>query len=120
MIPDEMLDKVGEEQRDQFFVRDPNNNNQWTIKQKEDQTGIVIPSTNPSNSLMTVLANRINQNQNQQGAMSGYAMFVDLIYKMLIYNPEQRITPQDCMLHPFITTELGSGAREARPRDADS
>lgn len=103
MIPDEMLNLIEEEQRNQFFEKDLNN--RWTIKQKEDQSIIVVPSTNPRASLIKVLENKINSNQQ---AIPSYEMFVDLIYKMLAYTPEERITPEACMLHPFITTELGS------------
>jgi serine/threonine protein kinase len=31
-----------------------------------------------------------------------YELFVDLVYKMLAYEPDQRITPAEAMAHPFI------------------
>jgi len=103
MIPDEMLERIEDEQRIQFFEKDFRN--RWTIKQKEDSSSIVTPSINPKASLIKILENKINANQQ---AAASYEMFVDLIFKMLAYNPEARISPEECMLHPFITTELGS------------
>jgi dual specificity tyrosine-phosphorylation-regulated kinase 1 len=103
MIPDEMLERIEDEQRIQFFEKDFRN--RWTIKQKEDNSSIVTPSINPKASLIKILENKINANQQ---AAASYEMFVDLIFKMLAYNPEARISPEECMLHPFITTELGS------------
>jgi len=32
-----------------------------------------------------------------------YSVFADLVHKMLIYDPSQRILPQDALNHPFIT-----------------
>lgn len=107
MVPDEMLNRVEDEQRTQFFERLPNN--RWTLRQKEEAATnsslLVVPSIDPIASLMEVLENRISANQQ---AMSSYESFVDLIFRMLAYNPEERITPEEAMLHPFIVTELGS------------
>ncbi len=100
MVPDEMLNSVSEEHRSQFFERGPDS--QWTIKQKEDQTTVITPSNDPIDSLMGVLDNKINSNPQ---ATQSYVMFVDLIYRMLAYNPEERISPEDCLLHPFIDTD---------------
>ena len=97
-----MLGRVDEDARNQFFERDPNSN-RWTIKQKEGQSTIVTPSSNPRLSLIGVLENKINANQQ---AIPSYEMFVDLIYRMLAYNPEERISPAECLEHPFILTEL--------------
>merc|ERR1719330_481477 len=51
---------------------------------------------------MKVLENKINSNRQ---ATQSYVLFVDLIYRMLAYNPEERISPVDCLLHPFIDTD---------------
>lgn len=103
MVPDSMLDRVEEDHVAQFFERTINN--RWTIKQKEEKSVIVTPSTNPRASLLKILENKIIANHQM---MISYEMFVDLIHKMLTFTPETRITPEDCLLHPFITTELGS------------
>jgi serine/threonine protein kinase len=103
MIPNEMLDRVEEEQRSQFFDRDVSNSH-WTIKQREGRD-IVAPSTNPRASLIQVLEEKINTNQQN---IKTYEMFVDLLHRMLAYNPEDRITPEECLLHPFIVTEQES------------
>mmetsp|Transcript_13340 Transcript_13340/g.16868 ORF Transcript_13340/g.16868 Transcript_13340/m.16868 type:complete len:109 (-) Transcript_13340:96-422(-) len=100
MVPDEMLNSVSEEHRNNFFERGLDS--KWTIKQKEDQSTVIIPSSNPIDSLMGVLENKINSNRQ---ARQSYVMFVDLISKMLAYNPEERISPEDCLLHPFIDVD---------------
>ena len=106
MIPDEMLERVEEEHRSQFFTRVHNN---WLLKQREEAINssslVVLPSLDPMASLMGVLENRMRAN-NQPA--SSYESFVDLIYRMLAYNPEERITPAESMLHPFIVNEVGS------------
>ena len=41
-----------------------------------------------------------------------YAMFEDLVLKMLTYDPEQRITPEQALAHPFVGG-TGGGERAA-------
>ena len=107
MVPDEILDRVEEDHRNQFFIRTVNN--KYLLKQKEESINntslIVLPSMNPIASLMGVLETKMRSN-NQPA--SSYESFVDLIYRMLAYNPEERITPEESVLHPFLATEMGS------------
>ena len=106
MLPDRMLNKVEEDHRSQFFIRV---HNKWLLKQKEESMNtpslIVLPSIDPISSLMGVLENRMRANGQPA---SSYDSFVDLIYRMLAYNPDERITPEESMLHPFINNEVGS------------
>ncbi len=37
-----------------------------------------------------------------------YALFEDLVARMLALNPDERITPAEALLHPFITRGDGS------------
>lgn len=100
LIPDEILNRVEEDHRSQFFIRV---HNKWLLKQKEESINspslIVMPSLDPIASLMGVLENRMRSNNEPA---SSYESFVDLIYRMLAYNPDERITPEESMLHPFI------------------
>ena len=34
-----------------------------------------------------------------------YAMFEDLVYKMLAFDPEVRITPEQALKHPFVSSQ---------------
>lgn len=36
-----------------------------------------------------------------------YAMFEDLVLKMLAFDPKERITPADALKHPFVCTQSG-------------
>lgn len=45
-----------------------------------------------------------------------YNLFLDLVSKMLIYEPEDRITPQDALRHPFLLRDSPLLAPCAAPR----
>jgi dual specificity tyrosine-phosphorylation-regulated kinase 1 len=49
----------------------------------------------------------IGAQRNRTSSESGntpenYKMFVDLINRMLAYEPEERISPEEALQHPFI------------------
>jgi serine/threonine protein kinase len=41
-----------------------------------------------------------------------YELFVDLIYRMLSYDPRKRITPDKALNHPFITAGDSSSSSQ--------
>lgn len=49
-----------------------------------------------------------------------YAQFIDLLEKMLAYDPEKRITPMQALHHPFLarTPSSSSSARPAASKDS--
>lgn len=160
MVPAQMIERAGEQQRTQFFEKDRASTS-WTIKQvnttastssaaasaKSSSSGttttattpsssqqqqqqppkdLIVPSTNPIQSLTQVIcADSSKKKQQQQqrpvvGDPSGdsqlsYELFVDLIYKMLAYDPEDRITPDEALNHPFIRSGEQSQSSSPHP-----
>ena len=156
MVPVPMIERAGEQQRTQFFEKDRLSMS-WTIKQvnttasssaasaKSSSSGatattttpssaqqqlpkdLVVPSTNPIQSLTQVIcadSNKKKQQQQQQRPIVGdpsgdsqlsYELFVDLIYKMLAYDPEDRITPDEALNHPFIRSGEQSQSSSPHP-----
>ena len=126
-----MLDQAGDSHRLQFFekVIDPaTGETRWNIKQYNDRSSsrgggsasspqpskpsdgavVVVPSSDPVASLTEVIQAETHRKKKTQPTESGnsqrnYQLFVDLIYKMLTYDPRYRIKPEDALKHPFIT-----------------
>jgi dual specificity tyrosine-phosphorylation-regulated kinase 1 len=48
-----------------------------------------------------------------------YAQFIDLLEKMLAYDPEKRITPMQALHHPFLARTPSSTARPAASKAED-
>jgi serine/threonine protein kinase len=126
-----MLDQASDRNRTQFFerARGPTGTEVWTIRQtnpaaegqpKQGQPKqaqpkqaqpkpIIVPSTNPEVSLMEVIGAETNRKKRFPQSETGnstrnYELFVDLIYRMLSYDPEKRIKPEAALNHPFITS----------------
>jgi dual specificity tyrosine-phosphorylation-regulated kinase 1 len=93
MIPDDIIENMRDQQRNQFFERDLEN--RWTMRVTDAQREPVVPSTNPRESIREILRQSDESNGN-------YESFVDLIYRMLAYRPQDRISPADIQQHPFI------------------
>ncbi len=93
MVPDEILDRMGEQQRNQFFER--GRDGRWVLRPKEGQTESITPSQNPRESLKEVL-------RESSDSPGNYDAFVDLIYEMLAYKPEDRIAPGQALVHQFM------------------
>lgn len=69
---------------------------------------IIVPSTDPISSLTEVITAGARQKKKfpaseAYNSQRNYEMFIDLVYKMLAYIPEERITPHDALNHPFLT-----------------
>jgi serine/threonine protein kinase len=54
-------------------------------------------------SLTQVIGAQRNRTSSETGnTPQNYKMFVDLIYRMLAYDAEDRIKPEEALNHPFI------------------
>ena len=107
MVPDEMLNNSDDQHKLQFFEkRSVSGNGIWSLKQKDQQAETVLPSIDPIASLSEVIGAETSKKKHPRTEMGqsslNYDMFVDLIYKMLAYKPEERIRPEEAMQHPFI------------------
>ena len=101
MVPNNMLKKTEKQNLEQFFEQQGGS---WTIRQTSDASQTrpsspIIPSQNPIASLKAVFA---NQQQQQPDRAQDYDSFVDMIFRMLTYDPKRRIRPEDALKHPFI------------------
>lgn len=113
MVPDEMLNRGGDQQRLQFFEKIglPGEHERWVIKQTNTKSSSpsrssktkIVPSMDPIKSLTEVIGAQRNRTSSESGnTPENYKMFVDLIHRMLAYNPEDRISPEEALQHPFI------------------
>jgi serine/threonine protein kinase len=124
-----MLEQSSDQHRLQFFERavlGPSGRVGWTIKQQQNTSGstsrtssgsqtqqqsqqkTVSPSQNPQASLMEVIRAETHRKKKYPPSETGnsprnYELFVDLIHKMLAYDPRERITPLTALEHPFVT-----------------
>lgn len=133
MVPDNMLQQSSDRTRGQFFEKSASGG--WQLRQtkppssksgsaasssSEKPKAPIVPSENPVASLAEVVyvgssrhkkktppqAETINTPEN-------YEKFVDLVYKMLAYEPEDRIKPAQALEHPFITTVISGAAAKS-------
>lgn len=117
MIPVAMLEQSNDQHRLQFFEkRMQSGREEWDIKQTNtSQTRlvaqpkqIVIPSTDPVASLTEVIsANTLRKKKfppsEARNSAHNYDLFIDLIFRMLAFDPAERMKPDDALNHPFIT-----------------
>ena len=123
MVPAHMLDQSNDQHRLQFFerLRNPLGREEWVIKQtntgssrggsgsqQQQPKQIVVPSVDPIASLTEVIRAETHRKKKYPPSETGnsprnYELFVDLIYRMLAYDPLERIKPEAALNHPFIT-----------------
>jgi serine/threonine protein kinase len=77
----------------------------------------VIPSSDPIASLTEVIRAETHRKKKYPPSETGnsprnYELFVDLIYRMLSYDPRKRITPDEALNHPFITAGDSSSSSQ--------
>jgi serine/threonine protein kinase len=120
-----MLDQASDQHRLQFFEKKSlMGQEQWVIRQEssgqtsrhptpqsaEDKQSneIIVPSEDPIASLTEVIKAETNRKKKYPPSETGnspnnYQLFVDLIYRMLAFDPKHRIRPGEALKHPFIT-----------------
>lgn len=126
MIPTEMLDRSASTVKSQFFERKTNTMGQeeWRLRPTKKPSSSskvdtstpseasepkepIVPSTNPIASLTEVITAGNRQKKKfppseAYNSQRNYELFIDLVYKMLAYKPEDRIRPHEALNHPFI------------------
>ncbi|KAL7569437.1 hypothetical protein ACA910_009622 [Epithemia clementina (nom. ined.)] len=133
MVPQEMLDKSSDHIRHQFFDR-KKGQREWTLRQtkeggkssdKEKQQQqqqqpheFITPSTDPIASLTEVITAGAQQKKKYppseaHNSQRNYELFIDLVYQMLAYNPEERIKPLEALEHAFLTMADSTGPASA-------
>jgi len=113
MIPDEMLNNANDQHRNEYFEKKSKSYGLeiWTLKQKDiKQKEHILPSSNPLKSLQEVINVNLHKKKkflpNEMKGTINYDTFIDLVYKMLAYKPNERIRPRDAIRHPFISSHL--------------
>lgn len=122
-----MLDKANDQNRNQFFDRLRNRQTgreEWILRQEKVESTVgsqpsltrddaerkepIVPSHDPIAALSQVIRAETHRKKKYPPSETGnstrnYDLFVDLIQRMLTFDPKERITPQIALLHPFIT-----------------
>jgi serine/threonine protein kinase len=85
----------------------PNQSSQQQQQQASSKI-VVVPSQDPITSLMEVIRAETSRKKKYPPSETGnsprnYELFVDLIHRMLAYDPRKRIKPEEAMNHPFVT-----------------
>ena len=133
-----MLNEAGDQHRLQFFHQTENEEGEKEWKMKVSRTKISstntegskdrapTPSTDPIASLSEVIGAETSKKKKHQPpsdaaqAAATYEAFVDLIYRMLAYDPKVRITPDQALQHPFIASGDGSSQKPASSKKSAS
>jgi dual specificity tyrosine-phosphorylation-regulated kinase 1 len=130
MLPKAMLDKASDSVNRQFFDKKKTaQGDQYVLRTtkpphlksksnsseqcKAESCEPIEPSTDPIGSLtevITVDSLQKSTPSDQYNTPRNYELFIDLVSKMLTYKPEDRITPEDALSHPFI--QLGEQQTE--------
>ena len=114
MIPDHIMEQTNDHTKQQFFEK-VRGTSRWTVKQSKDskpdsttQGPRIVPSVAPIASLSEVITAGARQKKKYpheaQNSARNYELFIDLVYKMLAYEPKERIKPLEALEHPFITS----------------
>lgn len=121
-----MLDQATDQHRLQFFEKTvlAGGVEDWTVRQVRTATSSskssqqqqqpqqpkqpIIPSTDPMASLTDVICSEKHRTKKfpageARNSAINYERFIDLVHKMLSYDPTTRITPAEALNHPFIT-----------------
>jgi serine/threonine protein kinase len=137
MVPARMLDQASDQHRLQFFERQNRGvGEEWTVRQartasssssrsssqqqQQQPKQIVVPSRDPVASLTEVICSETHRKKKfppteARNTAHNYEMFIDLIHRMLAYDPEQRIKPTEALNHPFITYSDQSQQHSSSP-----
>ncbi|GMH56960.1 hypothetical protein TrRE_jg5612 [Triparma retinervis] len=116
MVPTEMIEKSPANSRNQFFDQVPGKK-EYKMKANPPQSRNGKSSSRhyhqmESRSLSEIVGAETGgprgQRLNEEGhTPTHYSVFVDLVSKMLAYDPAERIKPSEALLHPFITNGEG-------------
>jgi dual specificity tyrosine-phosphorylation-regulated kinase 1 len=139
MVPMHMLEQASDTHRLQFFEKAKTDAGveEWTIRQVPASSSSsprtssspkkIVPGKDPIKSITDVVGADTTRKKKHPPSETGnsprnYELFVDLVYKMLTYDPRHRIKPEEALEHPFIappeeshvvTSQPSSGVKQA-------
>jgi len=118
MVPSKIIEQANDQHRQQFFERDMEDG-EWILKRPSgsaqksasQQRQALIPSRDPLSSLTEVICAEKKKFPPNDGKSSrNYDHFIDLISRMLSYDPHLRIKSEDALQHRFIVEAESSNA----------
>lgn len=136
MMPEQMLEQSNDQHRLQFFEKTRSSSSgqdEWVIKQQNTGSSrggsssqqqqpqqpkqLCVPSRDPIASLTEVIRAETHRKKKYPPSETGnsarnYELFVDLINRMLSYDPRKRIKPEEALNHPFI---VASDQQQSQP-----
>jgi serine/threonine protein kinase len=120
MIPVSMLNRSSQAAKIEFFeqAETASDQDEWRLRQTNQATSTdtsvpmepeatIVPSTDPIASLKAVVVagngrkKKFPISETYKTARD-YELFVDLLFRMLAYRPEDRIKPEEALYHPFF------------------
>mmetsp|Transcript_11511 Transcript_11511/g.23596 ORF Transcript_11511/g.23596 Transcript_11511/m.23596 type:complete len:495 (+) Transcript_11511:366-1850(+) len=128
MVPKAMIEKSPLNSRNQFFDLVPGTK-EYKMRSNPPQSRSGRSSRQyhqmESRSLSEIVGADTGgprgQRLNEEGhTPSHYSIFIDLVSKMLAYDPEERIKPSEALLHPFITNGEAAAGGEDKGRRSRS
>jgi dual specificity tyrosine-phosphorylation-regulated kinase 1 len=138
MVPDRMLEKASDHIKFQFSERNVGNGNWHLRQTKmaplssssnattatiaaavsavaspssTQAAHMIVPSLDPIASLTKVIIPSVDchyYHNDPSNSQRNYTLFIDLIYKMLVYDPSERIKPAEALKHPFLDDEAST------------
>ncbi|CAB9525011.1 Probable dual specificity protein kinase madd-3 [Seminavis robusta] len=126
MVPSRMLDISSDQHRLQFFEKSVSaaGVDEWALRQVRSSSSsrpsstqqqqqpqpkqVVVPSRDPVASLTEVITSDAHRKKKfppaeTRNTARNYELFIDLVHRMLAYDPKERIKPAEALNHPFIT-----------------
>jgi serine/threonine protein kinase len=126
MVPNAMLENASDQHRLQFFEKKiaVGGTEEWAVRQvrtsssssrpsssqqqQQQPKQIVVPSRDPVASLTEVICSETHRKKKfppseARNTAHNYELFIDLVHRMLAYDPKARIKPHEALNHPFIT-----------------
>lgn len=104
MPPDGMIYQVEKVRQRMFFER--MDGQWWAIKQTSghDASQLIIPSHDPKSSLKDVIDSACAKADKPKENQEDLDSFLDMVFQMLTYQPENRLRPEKALNHPFISS----------------
>eukprot|EP00984_Skeletonema_dohrnii_P035055 scaffold34602_cov129-Skeletonema_dohrnii-CCMP3373.AAC.5 len=104
MPPDEMIHQVKKDRQLTFFEME--NGEWWAIRQSPglDASQLIIPSHDPMSSLKEAIDRSCASKEKPKENQEEHDKFVDMVFQMLTYQPENRLRPDQALCHPFLSS----------------
>lgn len=112
-IKQQNTSRTGDLSKSEPVGQDQQQNEEFQDLSSATRSTIVVPSENPARSLMEIISAETHRKKKYPPSETGnsprnYDLFVDLIQRMLTYDPLKRIKPDEALNHPFVIGAITS------------